>query len=167
MTRGGSIRVSDLSPAFQRTALNVYAGVMEGEKVIRSRRKAKGAQLPKESEDEFNIVVVNFLTNVLPVGGWFCHIPNEGKRTKAAGAKLKAKGMKPGAGDLLVIYLGRAFWLELKADDGVVSTAQRICHADLIRAGSPVEVVSSLTEVETALRGWGIPLRGTAQGFLR
>ncbi|MBP2232506.1 putative glutamine amidotransferase [Azospirillum agricola] len=162
--RGGTVSLADLAPAYQDRAIRIHAGVMEGEKALKQGRRS--ALLRKESEDAFNIVVERFLTYALPpLDTWFCHIPNEGKRSKAEGAKLKAKGMKKGAADLLLIHLGRAFMLELKVTGGKVSADQALCHADVRRAGAPVAVAFTLTEVETALRTWGIPLRGTAQGF--
>jgi hypothetical protein len=82
-------------------------------------------------------------------------VPNEGKRSRVAGARLKGTGMRPGFPDLICMQDGQAAFLEVKVPRGVVSDAQRDMHEELQRQRMLVAVVRSQDEAVTALRGWG------------
>src|SRR3954464_3163660 len=60
---------------------------------------------------------------------------------------------------LAFIHGGRAFHLELKAPEGVLTPLQRAAHVALRDAGARVEVARSLPEALARLREFGIPLR--------
>lgn len=158
MPRRAGICVNDLG-ATARRQVDAY---LIAER-IRDDLKAKRAGMSEE--DSFQIDVVEFLALGLTDGAWFCHVPNGGKRSKAEGGKFKAMGVKAGCPDLLVVWRGRSFWIELKTRTGTLSTNQKNTHAALIGAGSPVATCRSLADIETTLRGWGIPLRASTQGI--
>jgi len=88
---------------------------------------------------------------------WLAHpdvcwlaIPNGELRDARTGSKLKAMGVQPGAGDMLLIRHGRALFLELKRLKGRQSAGQA-AFADLARrAGADYELADSL-EGATAL----------------
>ncbi|MCW2242199.1 VRR-NUC domain-containing protein [Azospirillum canadense] len=151
-----AIPLASLGPG----ALRQVSAFLTAERV-QSEMRAAPKQRP---EEQFHIGVANHLEIVLPVDAWFCHVPNGGKRSKAEAARLKAMGTKAGTPDIEIVYQGRSYWIELKSASGSLSKAQKDCHADLRRAGAPVATARTLEEVETALRGWGIPLRGSVQG---
>lgn len=85
------------------------------------------------------------------------HVPNAGKRSFVAGAKLKREGMMTGFPDLLCIGDGgRIAFLEVKTATGRLSDAQRDCHDMLTRKGCNVAVVRSQDEAVEVCRAWGL-----------
>ncbi len=111
-------------------------------------------------EYELHHQVAEYLGLVLLQPAWFTTFP-AGSGGKARGGKLKACGLKPGVPDILLIYGGRAFWIELKSKMGRVSDEQRKCAAALADAGcSPLpRVARSIEDVNTALDCFHIPYR--------
>lgn len=66
----------------------------------------------------------------------FCHVPNASRRGPREGARLKAMGMVAGVHDILLFFEnGLLVLVELKTDDGALSTAQERWHADMTRMG--------------------------------
>jgi len=84
------------------------------------------------------------------------HSPNEGKRTAITGRRMKAEGMRSGYPDLTCVGRGNVLFLELKAPGGVLSDAQKQCHANMRRAGARLAVVRSVEEAEIAFRDAGL-----------
>lgn len=60
-------------------------------------------------------------------------------------------GLGVGSPDLVGAVAGAALFVELKAEDGVVSEAQRIWHAASARRGAPVDIVRSEADMERAI----------------
>jgi hypothetical protein len=127
----------------------------------------RGAARPKptrirrngyDSEDAFQKAAAAYLDAALPHGAWWCHVPNGGKRDLIAAANLKRMGTKAGAPDCLIIYAGRAHWIELKARYGGMKASQVATIPALTAAGSPVVIARTLTEIVSALETWGIPI---------
>ena len=52
------------------------------------------------------------------------HCPNGGWRSRVEAAILKAMGTVPGVPDIIIIYDGHCFGLELKAEGGRLTPAQ-------------------------------------------
>lgn len=76
------------------------------------------------------------------------------------GAILKAKGLRAGMPDHLVIAPGVNLWIELKVPKGGrVALEQKAAHADLRALGHKVEVCRSIEEVIAALDKHGVPHR--------
>ena len=101
------------------------------------------------------------------VGRWpqlrlLYHVPNEGRRSVAGGARLKAQGMKPGVPDIcLPVPVGRyaALYIELKRKrGGRVSDEQRGWIEALNRAGNRAVVCRGWDEArEEIVRYLGTP----------
>lgn len=77
------------------------------------------------SEDEEQATVIEYCDiRDIPI----VHIPNEGKRSEAYGARMKRLGLRKGFPDLF-IPLARfgyhGFFIEMKAEKGKLSTDQR------------------------------------------
>ena len=68
-----------------------------------------------------------------------------------------ARGVIAGCPDVQILYRGHACFLELKAEDGRLSKAQKEIHAALAAAGCRVAVARNAEEVLGALDAWGIP----------
>lgn len=79
---------------------------------------------------------------------------------KVRGAILKARGLKAGMPDHLIIHPGVTLWLELKVPkSGRVSDSQKLRHAELRAIGHKVEICRSVADVADALNVHCIPHR--------
>jgi len=67
------------------------------------------------------------------------------------------RGIVAGIPDLLVLHLGHAFLIELKAEDGTVSDAQRSVLAACLAASCRVAIARDWREVLRCLDQWDIP----------
>ena len=98
------------------------------------------------SEESEQIAVVDYCNiKGIPI----IHIPNEGKRTKAYGGKLKRMGMKPGFPDLLILVArGRyhGFAIEMKFGSNKPTPSQREWLSRLSREGYATSVCYSADE---------------------
>ena len=87
---------------------------------------------------------------------WFsidhAYIPRKGEPDLRVG-----RGIPLGIFDMLVLYQGRANWIELKSRDGEVSDPQRSMAASLLLSGCRIAVARDAGEVLTALDTWQIP----------
>ena len=117
---------------------------------------------PTEHELQKSIVV--YLTHALPKDAVFFAVPNGGDRNPIVASKLKAEGVKPGVPDLLILWRGQTFGLEVKTLKGRVSVAQELFHEKARRAGMFVEVVRSLSDVSRYLEARGVPLGARVNG---
>lgn len=104
--------------------------------------------------------VAQFLDMALPATAFFCHVPNGGKRGKVEAAIFKSLGVKAGTPDLLIVWQGRCFWIELKSATGRLSNVQRGLLNRLRSAGCETAICRSLEHVMEQLDVWGIPTRG-------
>lgn len=119
-----------------------------------------------DAEDTLQIAVAALLDTILPAGeSWWCHVPNGGNRSAHTGARLKRMGTKAGAPDCLIVYQGRAYWIELKSRYGSLQDSQRAAFPKIMAAGSPIAVARTLEEVVAALMAWGIPMTTTLEAF--
>ena len=89
------------------------------------------------SEDQAQEAIVEWLNVVLPVKE-IIHIPNEGHRSKAEGARQKRLGLRKGAADLLVLIPKRLIVIEVK---------RAACKASKKRAGK-----STTEQIDFGLR---------------
>jgi hypothetical protein len=113
----------------------------------------------RHDESDFQATVMKYLNLALPPDAIAHHSPGEGKRTKAAQATLRRSGYQAGWPDVLVIFRGKAFLIELKTPIGRVSMAQRAMHKRLVYAGAEVMICRNLGEVYVALKEACVPLR--------
>ena len=116
------------------------------------------------SEQAFHISVAQYLDVALPPEYPWTTI-GHGGGGKTRGAILKAMGVKPGWGDIMILRPGfdgmsvRFIGLELKSERGRLSVAQKSVHMNIAMAGGIVYVCRTLAEVEGALLAEMIPLR--------
>lgn len=112
----------------------------------------------KRPEQALQQAVARFLDAALPPHVFWTAIP-AGGGGRLRGAILKGMGYKAGTPDLLIVHQGRAFWIELKADGGRLSPAQKEVGEDLIIAGCRYAVCRSLDDVTVTLSEWNVPTR--------
>ncbi len=87
----------------------------------------------------------------LPDGAAWTTLEPGGYRTKAEAGIAKARGVKAGWPDVLIVFKGRAVFFELKAPKGRLSAAQKAVHERLRLAGAVVYTVRSLDELAAFL----------------
>lgn len=83
------------------------------------------------------------------------HIPNGEYRSPRTGARLKAMGVRKGAGDLLIIVRGVPGFLELKNAAGRQSADQLAFEADARGAAARYAIARSPEAVRDILEAWG------------
>lgn len=123
-------------------------------------------------EHQEQAAFVSLLAIAAGSGMWWCSIPNERppggrrdpKRAAAAMATLKARGLCPGAPDLMVTWQVAELhpftaFVEFKAPRGRLSPEQRQVHDTLRTIGASVIVATSATGALTNLEQLGAPLR--------
>ena len=110
-------------------------------------------------ESQLQIAVASYLDRALMLGACWFHVPNEGKRSCVTGRNLKRQGLKKGVPDCVIIYRGRAYFIELKTAKGRLQPEQKDFADVLEMCGAGFKVCRSLNEVQEALYSWGIPLK--------
>src|ERR1700730_4439690 len=82
------------------------------------------------------------------------HVPLGGWRSVIEAKILKSLGTVAGIPDVIAIHDGKVFCLELKADGGRLSDAQKIAQRCLREAGAHVATVYGLDEALAQLSEW-------------
>lgn len=113
----------------------------------------------RRPEQDFQITLCQALALTLPKDAVFFAIPNAARRSFVDGKMQRKAGLRKGVPDMVVIHGGKAFFLELKARDGRVSTDQKDMINLLKIAGAKATVVRTVEQALDALREWGVPLR--------
>ena len=90
------------------------------------------------------------------------HVPNGGARSPVEASILRGLGVVAGIPDVVAVREGRMFALELKAEAGRLSPAQRATQEALRAAGAAVATSTDLDEALAQLELWGF-LRGACQ----
>lgn len=113
----------------------------------------------KRPEQVLQRACVEFLRQCAPDGLVYTAINPVPAKSKAVAGISKAMGMQAGIPDLLMVWKGRAIFIEFKAPGGRLSPAQIDCQAGLMLAGALVHTVKSLDEFADFLATAGIPIR--------
>ena len=110
------------------------------------------------SEDDFQIWAVEFIRRAVPRDAIVHHSPNEVPGEVGPGWTRKQikKGMLPGFFDILILYFGKTYLIELKVKNRRLTVAQRQFRAQLERHGFPHAECWSQEQVVAALVDWGL-----------
>ena len=120
-------------------------------------KPAKRARVDREGP--VHIACLNWLRGSLP-GALVHHSPNEmsitADRISKAIAQSKSKklGMVPGFPDLLVLWQGHAWFIEVKAPGGRLTEKQQAVGLDIAANGHRFGVVWSLEDCQALVREW-------------
>lgn len=121
----------------------------------------------KHPEHDLHKAVATYLTIVLDplVTFWTSidhgmHLAGDAKARARKIARMRAVGVKFGFPDVLIIHESRAYLIELKSEDGVLTGNQEEVNTGLSRAGSSPRICRSVDEVEGVLAAWEIPRKG-------
>lgn len=123
--------------------------------------KAEGdTSLPRRDlEGPIHRAILDLLALTLPPDAVWHHSPNEldmaGPEAARQIAKARKLGTRAGWPDIEIIWQGRAYFMEVKAESRQ-SDAQKEVEEDLVRAGACYAVVRSVREAEDALMQWGM-----------
>lgn len=113
----------------------------------------------QNAEERIHVAVAQFLGAALADDVFWTSLENR-PRSAVQGARNKARGVRAGIPDILVIHLGIPHWIELKAVHGSVSKEQREIMPKLERAGCRTAVCRGVGDVEAVLLDWGVPMKG-------
>jgi len=115
----------------------------------------------KPLESDIHKQVANYLDLTLPVSSVWSTIGHGGMPLHPrTAARLKAQGLKPGIPDVLIVWQGRAIFVEIKRPGGRLSPAQKAMHERITSAGAVVATCFSAEDVERYLSVI-MPLRAT------
>ena len=110
----------------------------------------------KSPEADLQIAVAQYLNLALPKGAIWFAVPNGGTRNLREAVKFKRMGVKAGIPDIIILHQSKAFCIELKSGNGVVSKVQKAMMLALFEAGFVVAVCRSLDEVAAFLQAVGL-----------
>lgn len=83
------------------------------------------------------------------------HVPNGGKRSAVSGAKLTRIGQTAGEPDYVLLYAGKAYGMEVKAEGGTSSEEQEAIRAAWKAAGHEYRVCTGYVEAVAFLEEIG------------
>ena len=105
-----------------------------------------------QSEDALQQKCVFWFWNEYPkLRGLLFSVPNGGLRNKREAARLKQTGLTPGVADLLFMYEGLTYCLELKTETGSQSINQKKWEAKVKEHNFPYFIIRSLKEFKEVI----------------
>jgi hypothetical protein len=117
----------------------------------------------KRPEQEIQIAVMKHV-RIRSMPGVFCfHVPNAGKRSMFVGSIMKQIGVVAGVPDLIFLYRGQSFGLELKASKQQKASDEQVAALNAMEvAGARTAIAHSLDEALITLECWGILRRNSS-----
>jgi hypothetical protein len=113
-------------------------------------------------ESELHKTVAKYLDLILYPSTWWTSIGHGNRGKPVRGALWKAQGAKKGVPDILIVYNGWVYFIELKSESGKLSPEQVKCHETITAAHGRVAVCRSIDDVAESLAEWGIRTRDGA-----
>jgi hypothetical protein len=107
-------------------------------------------------EQQYQRAVIQHIAWRARPGVFAFHVPNGGWRSRVESAILKAIGTVAGVPDIICIFQGRCYALELKAARGRVTDVQRVVHERLREAGANVAVAHDIDQALAHLEAWNL-----------
>lgn len=110
-------------------------------------------------ETQIQRAVAVYLTAVLKPPTWWTSIDHGVPMSQKTRARHASIGVRAGIPDILIVHDGRCYWIELKAERGKLSPAQKLVNEALVRAGCAPHLCRSIDDVRFSLNMWRIPTR--------
>jgi len=107
-------------------------------------------------EQQIQMAVIEYLAWFARPDVFSFHHPAGGWRSKVEAQILKAIGTVAGIPDVICIFQGRVFALELKSERGRLTKVQRTTQARLRAAGVTVSTAYNLDAAIAQLATWGL-----------
>ena len=104
--------------------------------------------------------IVTYLSKALPPTAYFTSIDIGSAGSAQQGSLRKARGVRPGIADVMIVHNGTTLWLEIKAGTQL-SEAQKLFRDQVAANGHYWSLARCPEDVEQACRDVGIPLRAT------
>lgn len=117
--------------------------------MIVERKQSRRRKKASESE-KLQAAVVSYLAQALPPTAFFGFFPL-GRGGLFHGLRMRDLGVREGFPNLLVLYDGCAYCIELRTSGYTPLSSQRDCYAALQDARVPVTVARSLADVQRFL----------------
>jgi hypothetical protein len=117
--------------------------------MIVERKQRRRRKTPSANE-LLQTAVVSYLAQALPPTAFFSVFPRGGG-SLFHGLRMRDLGLREGFPNLLVLYDGCAYCIELRTGGYVPLPSQRDCYAALQDARIPVTVARSLEDVQRFL----------------
>lgn len=113
---------------------------------------------PLATEHALQCALLEYLDFAARWDVYYFAIPNAGKRTPFAGAKMRAEGLRAGVSDLVFMLPGgRCCWLELKRSPKQKQSIEQSYFQEICRVlDHPHAVAHSFDEAVTILREWDV-----------
>jgi hypothetical protein len=89
-------------------------------------------------------------------GAWWCHYPAGGWRSPIEAAIFRSLGVVAGVPDLLIVYCGQLYALELKTAHGHLTQTQIETQRRMRTAGATVATAVELDAALERLEQWGL-----------
>ncbi len=110
--------------------------------------------IPGQSEDRLQQICVIWFNNHFPQHrGLLFSVPNGGTRNKREAYKFKMTGLFPGVSDLLFMYQGKTYCIELKTETGRQSENQVYWQKKVENQGFEYLVFRSIIEFKEFING--------------
>lgn len=113
----------------------------------------------KALERDVQKQVVDYLRLVLPSDAILFAVPNGGYRRRIEAAILKGMGVVPGVADLILLYQGKGFAIEMKTDKGRQSSAQNAWQDAWEAAGGQYALCRGIEDIDAILARWGVAVK--------
>jgi hypothetical protein len=115
----------------------------------------------KRPEDALQRTVLEYLRMRGPRTAYWFHVANGGGRSPIEALILKGLGVRADVPDLIIIYDGKTYGLELKADSNRPTKLQIEAQDAMRAAGAEVAVAVGLDAAIQQLEAWQL-LKGRA-----
>lgn len=135
-------------------APNWYRGPHAG---TQNKRRAPKTAKPRALEHKTQVGLMDYLAIAASPEIHYFAVPNQSNRHIANAVKMKAEGVRSGTPDLcFMLPAGRVAWLEMKAPDGSLSSAQKAFRDIAERLGHFWGMARSIDEALPLLTEWGV-----------
>jgi len=122
------------------------------EEQIAERRYQMDNDVEGQSEDALQQKCVFWFRNTYPeLKGLLFSVPNGGLRNKREAVKLNMTGLTKGVADLLFMYQGLTYCLELKTETGTQKPDQIIWEEAVSNQHFPYFIIRSLREFKVII----------------